>query len=83
MITCNLMGGLGNQIFQIFATISLSIKTSNSFIFSNTVVLDGGYRYTYWDSLLFKLKPFLHTIQIIKESDSIFIKDNDMTYIEK
>ena len=76
MITCTLMGGLGNQLFQIFATISLSIKTTNNFFFSNTVVLDGGYRHTYWDSLLFKLKPFLHTIQIIKETDSIFIKDS-------
>ena len=28
MITCNLTGGLGNQLFQIFTTISLSMKTT-------------------------------------------------------
>jgi len=35
MITCNLMGGLGNQIFQIFATISYAIKTQQQFKFVN------------------------------------------------
>jgi hypothetical protein len=70
------MGGLGNQLFQIFTTISLSIKTTNNFVFSNTIVLDGGYRNTYWETLLFKLKPFLRPIHIIKETNSIFIKDS-------
>jgi len=32
MITCNLMGGLGNQIFQIFTTISYAIRTKVSII---------------------------------------------------
>lgn len=59
MITCNLMGGLGNQLFQIFTTISLSIKTTNSFVFSDTKLLDNGKRHTYWDTFLFRLKPFL------------------------
>ena len=71
MITCNLMGGLGNQLFQIFTTISLSIKTTNSFIFSNTETLDNGKRHTYWDTILFRLKPFLrpffHKMNILKE----------------
>ena len=59
MITCNLMGGLGNQLFQIFTTISLSMKTTNSFVFSDIKVLDNGKRHTYWDTFLFRLKPFL------------------------
>jgi hypothetical protein len=59
MITCNLMGGLGNQLFQIFTTISLSMKTTNSFVFSDITVLDNGKRHTYWDTFLFRLKPFL------------------------
>ena len=33
MITCNLMGGLGNQLFQIFTTISYAIKSKNKFYF--------------------------------------------------
>jgi hypothetical protein len=35
MLTCNLQGGLGNQLFQIFTTIALSLKTSDSFFFIN------------------------------------------------
>ena len=53
MITCFLMGGLGNQIFQIFATISYSIKTRNEFKFLNLKILTDGFntpRNTYWDS---------------------------------
>ena len=72
MLTCNLMGGLGNQLFQIFTTISLALKTSNNFVFSDAIVIDGGYRHTYWEKLLFKLKPFLRTI-ITKQND-IFVK---------
>ena len=53
------MGGLGNQLFQIFTTISLSMKTTNSFVFSDIKVLDNGKRHTYWDTILFRLKPFL------------------------
>lgn len=40
MITCNLMGGLGNQIFQIFATISYAIKSRNEFKFMNVNTLE-------------------------------------------
>jgi hypothetical protein len=70
------MGGLGNQLFQIFTTISLSIKTTNSFVFTNALLLDNGKRHTYWDTLLFKLKPFLREIHFIRETNSVFIKDS-------
>ena len=56
MITCALMGGLGNQLFQIFTTISYAILTENNYKFTNTVILIGGIRHTYWDSLLSELK---------------------------
>ena len=56
MITCGLMGGLGNQLFQIFATISYAIQTENNYKFTNTVMLFGGTRHTYWDSFLSELK---------------------------
>ena len=62
MITCNLMGGLGNQLFQIFATISYAIKSRNDFKFLNAEQLGGGsttLRYTFWNTLLYRLKPFL------------------------
>lgn len=80
MITCNLMGGLGNQIFQIFATISYSIKSKNQFKFLNVSSLGGGsctIRYTYWNSLLNRLKIFLidnypQSMHVIREKDFTF-----------
>ena len=76
MITCNLMGGLGNQIFQIFATISYAIKTRNQFKFLNLQQLGGGsttVRYTFWNTFLSNLKVFLINelplnIHIIREN---------------
>ena len=63
MLTCNLMGGLGNQLFQIFATISYAIKSYIPFAFLNVETLGGGgattQRHTYWNSLFHKLSPFL------------------------
>jgi hypothetical protein len=57
------MGGLGNQLFQIFATISYAIKSYVSFAFLNVETLGGGgattQRHTYWNSLFHKLSPFL------------------------
>lgn len=62
MITCNLMGGLGNQLFQIFTTINYSFISNNPFKFLNIKTLGSEatiIRYTYWDNFLIKLKPFL------------------------
>jgi hypothetical protein len=56
------MGGLGNQIFQIFTTIAYAIKTRNQFKFLNLHQLGGGsttIRYTFWNSFFSNLKPFL------------------------
>ena len=70
------MGGLGNQIFQIFATISYAIKSRNKFEFLNLTTLGAGsttIRYTFWESFFNKLKPFLISelpdpIHIIREN---------------
>ena len=80
MITCNLMGGLGNQIFQIFATISYAIKSKNQFKFLNISTLGGGsttIRNTFWSSFFYRLKPFLienipQPIHVIREKDFTF-----------
>ena len=76
MITCNLMGGLGNQIFQIFATISYAIKSKNQFKFLNVASLGGGsttVRYTFWETFFINVKPFLiselpQQIHVIREN---------------
>jgi hypothetical protein len=81
MITCNLMGGLGNQLFQIFTTISYAIKTKNRFNFMALEKLGGGstiIRYTFWNTFFLNLKPFLLT-----EMPPVFvIKERDFTYNE-
>lgn len=64
MITCELKGGLGNQIFQIFATISCAIENKKQFIFLNLSRLGGSKttkytRYTFWETFFSDLKPFL------------------------
>ena len=62
MITCELMGGLGNQLFQIFATISYAIKHQQMFKFQYTDILTiGTHRPTYWNTFLSKIKPFTFT----------------------
>ena len=61
MITCNLKGGLGNQLFQIFATIAYSIEHNCVFKFLYTDTLGGNgstKRCTYWETFLKQLKPF-------------------------
>jgi hypothetical protein len=79
MITCNLMGGLGNQIFQIFATISYAIKSRNSFKFTNEKQLRSGnitIRNTYWESFFSRLKHFTTNtfpqMHLLRERDFTF-----------
>ena len=62
MLTCNLMGGLGNQLFQIFTVISYAIKYKHMFKFIGAEELGGDgctKRKTYWKTFLFKLSGFL------------------------
>lgn len=59
IITCVLMGGLGNQLFQIFTTIAYSIRYNRNFIFTYSEKLTIGVeRNTYWNSFLSDLLPF-------------------------
>lgn len=62
MITCFIMGGLGNQMFQIFATISLAIQNGHKFYFSNieTIKLPNSIeRHTYWNTFFSRLRFFI------------------------
>ena len=59
MITSHLMGGLGNQLFQIFTIIAYGFTHSVKFVFPFAKSLpDGMERPTYWDSFLEPLKMF-------------------------
>jgi len=59
MISIQLMGGLGNQLFQIFTTIAYAMKHSHRFIFpySERLVI-GLPRPTYWNNFLSNLTVF-------------------------
>jgi hypothetical protein len=56
MISVNLMGGLGNQLFQIFATIAYAIKHKHKFVFPYSDKL--AQRFTYWNNFMLSLKIF-------------------------
>jgi len=82
MITCNLMGGLGNQLFQIFTVISYAIKHNHEFKFISADKLGGGsttVRNTYWNSFLSKLSNSLFNgypeFQIIFREDGFSYKN--------
>ena len=62
------MGGLGNQLFQIFTTIAYGFNSHSTVLFPYSEVLTTGRaRPTYWDTILAQLKslttmnPSLHT----------------------
>jgi len=71
------MGGLGNQIFQIFTTIAYAIKSKNKFEFLDVDKLGEGsttVRPTYWNTFFSNLKPFLidvlpQPIHVIREKE--------------
>jgi len=54
MITCYLLGGLGNQLFIIFTLINISLKRNMPFVLPNKPRVDD--RPFYFDSFLSKLK---------------------------
>jgi hypothetical protein len=59
-MTTEIMGGLGNQLFQIFALLAYSLRHRTAFYFSNEPIQNGPRKKTYWQiSLLKALKPFV------------------------
>lgn len=85
MISCKLCGGLGNQLFQIFTTIAYAIKYSKPFFFLNNHQLGNGengstIRYTYWNTFLSFLKPFLKDVNEIPQL--LYIVEKTFEYKE-
>lgn len=61
-VTSNIIGGLGNQLFQIFTVLNYSIKYNKTAVFRNIKELPcpgSTTRYTYWDSFLINLSHLL------------------------
>ena len=58
--TVEIMGGLGNQLFQIFALLAYSLKHKTAFYFSSDPIQHGQRKQTYWHTTLLKtLRPFV------------------------
>jgi GR25 family glycosyltransferase involved in LPS biosynthesis len=75
MLTVELMGGLGNQLFQIFTLIAYAKKSNNHYLIEKKSSLPGQYvtRNVYWNNLLEKLghRLIVDTLQypLIREKD--------------
>jgi hypothetical protein len=52
MLSCHLRGGLGNQLFQIFTTISYALQFQTFFFF-----FENSSSITYWNTFFSKLLP--------------------------
>lgn len=82
MIIGYLMGGLGNQLFQIFATISIALDLDTQFGFPDKEQLCSK-RHSYWNSFLSRLKPFLKTEQsIVNLIDGKIVKETQFEYVD-
>jgi hypothetical protein len=57
MITVLINGGLGNQLFQVFAALGAAIRNNDTCYFLYTIRDASGKRETYWNTLLHYLKP--------------------------
>ena len=79
MITAKLLGGLGNQLFQIFTVISYGLKNNQipRFLYS-THTAGMSTRTTYWDSILSNLNYML----VEKLPEVKYIKERSFTYAD-
>jgi len=62
MLTITIMGGLGNQLFQIFTTIAAALRNHDTFFFMEYKQLPGHpshLRYTHWSTIFRNLRKYL------------------------
>ena len=62
MITITIMGGLGNQLFEIFTAIAAALRNNDTFFFMEhkTLWAQPGYtRYTFWNTIFRGLQKYL------------------------
>lgn len=83
MITINIKGGLGNQLFQIFTLIAYSITNNIVFVLPNYKQLGFAQngttvRYTYWDTFFSELQRHVVPINNIKQIP--IIKEKSFKY---
>ena len=59
MLSCIIMGGLGNQLFQIYTTIALSMEMKTNFNFPRNKMETDKRSDTYWDDFSSPIKRFI------------------------
>lgn len=57
MITVLIQGGLGNQLFQVFAALATAIRNNDTCYFLYAMRDATGKRETYWNTLFYNLRP--------------------------
>ena len=81
IITCNLMGGLGNQLFQICATIVHGMRTGRKIVFPDIDVINvGTSRPTYWDDFLSGIKTLTRPPDYIANHKFTNYNENSFHY---
>jgi hypothetical protein len=73
------MGGLGNQLFQIYTTMALSIEMKTTFNFPNNKLESDKRSDTYWDSFLKELNKNTSLVDIKNLKYPVF-KEKDFKY---
>jgi hypothetical protein len=76
--TTEIMGGLGNQLFQIFNLMAYSFRHKTPFYFSQEPISHGQRKTTYWDTLL--LQALNHFVK--KEASTIIYYEPHFHYKE-
>jgi Glycosyl transferase family 11 len=79
MITCVIMGGLGNQLFQIYTTMALSIQMKTSFGFPSSKMQNDKRSVTYWGNFLKELKKSASIADITRLQYPLY-KEADFKY---
>jgi hypothetical protein len=79
MLSCVIMGGLGNQLFQIYTTMALSIEMKTNFNFPRNKMEIDKRSDTYWDNFLKELNKSTSLIDIKKMQYPIY-KEKEFKY---
>jgi hypothetical protein len=79
MITIEIMGGLGNQLFQVFNIMSYGLTHEVSFYFEHRDVPIRADRPFYWNNFLSSLKPFVNSTY---ETNLQIYRENGFHYTE-
>ena len=81
MRTVEIMGGLGNQLFQIFALLAYCLRHKKPFYFSAQAITNGSRKKTYWDTLLLQnLAPFVKPAPPPQQQTLILYRETDFHY---